>query len=525
VSNELVIDVSSQEITIALLEEKKLVELTREKSSLQFSVGDVYLGKVRKIMPGLNATFVNVGYEKDAFLHYLDLGAQFQSLNKYVNLLHSKKGKPIALPKFRTEPDIPKDGKISKVLKSGQHILVQIAKEPISMKGPRLTSEISIAGRNLVLIPFSDKVSVSQKIESAEERDRLKKLLLSIKPKNYGVIVRTVAEGKRVALLDQELRSLIQKWEEATEEIKKATPPKLVISELNRTSALLRDIMNVSFNNIYVNDRSLHREIKEYLETIAPDKVKIVKLYEGNAPIFEHFSINKQLKQLFGNTVSFKNGSYLIIEHTEALHVIDVNSGNRSKSGDDQETNALEVNLAAAEEIARQLRMRDMGGIIVIDFIDMVTSENKQMLYEKFKEAMSKDRAKHNILPLSKFGLMQITRQRVRPEMHMETNESCPTCKGTGTIGPSILVEDEIEGAIRNIMDIHKFKSMTLQVHPYIHAYLTRGVFSVIRKWRGKYKTKLQAQSLSSLNFLEYHILDPYGDEIIEEELSDTRPN
>jgi ribonuclease G len=524
VSNELVIDVTSQEISIALQEEKKLVELTKEKSNLQFSVGDVYLGKVRKIMPGLNAAFVDVGYEKDAFLHYLDLGAQFQSMNKFLNLLRSKRGKLIALPKFRTEPDIPKDGKISKVLKSGQHILVQIAKEPISMKGPRLTSEISIAGRNLVLIPFSDKVSVSQKIESDEERNRLKKLLLSIKPKNYGVIVRTMAEGKRVALLDQELRSLIQKWDDASNAIKNATPPKLVISELNRTSAFLRDILNVNFNNIHVNDRSLHREIKEYIETIAPEKVKIVKYYEGKAPIFEHFGINKQVKQLFGRTVSFKNGSYLIIEHTEALHVIDVNSGNRSKSGDDQETNALEVNVAAAQEIARQLRLRDMGGIIVVDFIDMVTSENKHLLYEKFKEAMSKDRAKHNILPLSKFGLIQITRQRVRPELHIETNESCPTCKGTGKIGPSILLEDEIEGAIRNILEVHKFKSITLQLHPYIYAYLTRGVFSIIRKWGIKYRIRIQTQSLSSLNFLEYHILDPYGDEIIEEELSDTRP-
>ncbi len=520
-SKELVIDVTSSEITIVLLEDKRLIELNKEKSNLQFAVGDLYLGKVRKIMPGLNAAFVNVGYEKDAFLHYLDLGAQFQSLHKFLSLLHSKKGKPITVPKFRSVPDIPKDGKISDVLRAGQQILVQIAKEPISMKGPRLTSEISIAGRNIVLIPFSDKVSISQRIESDEERNRLKKLLQSIRPKNFGVIIRTAAEGKKVALLDGELRSLINKWEEATDAMRHGNAPKLVISELNRTTALLRDILNVSFNNIHVNDASLCGEIKEYLQTIAPEKVKIVKHYEGKTPIFEHFGINKQLKLLFGKTVSFKNGSYLIIEHTEALHVIDVNSGNRSKSGDNQETNALEVNLAAAEEIARQLRLRDMGGIIVIDFIDMVTASNRQLLYEKFKEAMAEDRAKHNILPLSKFGLIQITRQRVRPEMHIDTRESCPTCRGTGTVAPTITLEEDIEHTLKQILTIQQFKNVTLQVHPYIAAYLGKGFFSLIRKWKSKYNLKINLQPISSFNLLEYHMLDPYNDEIIPEQMSD----
>ena len=521
-SNEIVIDVASKAITIALLEEKRLIELTKEKSSLQFSVGDVYLGKVRKIMPGLNAAFIDVGYEKDAFLHYLDLGAQFNSLSKYLSLILSKRGKPIIpLPKFRTEPDIPKDGKISNVLKSGQQILVQIAKEPISMKGPRLTSEISIAGRNLVLMPFSDKVSVSQKIESIEERNRLKRLLLSIKPKNYGVIIRTVAEGKKVAVLDAELRKLVEKWEGAAEQLKNATPPKLIVSELNRTEALLRDILNVSFNSIYVNDKAIHREVKDYIGTIAPEKANIVKLYQGKAPIFEHFGINKQIKSLFGKTVSFKNGSYLIIEHTEALHVIDVNSGNRSKTGDDQETNALRVNLSAAEEIAKQLRLRDMGGIIVVDFIDMVTSENRQMLLEKMKEAMSTDRAKHNILPLSKFGLLQVTRQRVRPEMFIETLENCPTCLGSGKAAPSIMFVEEIEHSLQQVLGKQKFTKLTLSVHPYIAAYIEKGFFSILRNWRKKLKCKITLQSNSSYSFMEYHIFDTYKDEVILNGMSD----
>ena len=520
-SNELVINVTSLEITIALLEEKKLIELTKERSNLQFSVGDVYLGKVRKIMPGLNAAFIDVGYEKDAFLHYLDLGVQYLSLNKYLNLTISKKSKPVSFQKLRVQADIPKNGKISDILKPGQSILVQISKEPISMKGPRLTSEISIAGRNLVLLPFSEKVSVSQKIEAQDERNRLKRLLLSIKPKNYGVIIRTAAEGKKVAVLDIELRMLIEKWESASEQIRGANPPKLVISELNRTSALLRDILSVSFNSIYVNDGSLHREIKEYIGTIAPEKVKIVKKYEGKIPIFEHFGINKQIKTLFGKTVSFKNGSYLIIEHTEALHVIDVNSGNRSKSGDDQETNALQVNLAAAEVIARQLRLRDLGCIIVVDFIDMITTENRQMLFEKMKEAMSADRAKHNILPLSKFGLLQITRQRVRPEMNIETIESCPTCHGTGEIAPSVLFEKEIENALRYVFKEHKFSKLTLRLHPYIAAYITKGIFSILRKWKLKFKCKIDVQAISSYSYFEYHIFDKYGDEVFMDGMSD----
>jgi ribonuclease G len=515
VSKELVINVTSSEIAIALLEDKQLIELKKEKSNLQFAVGDVYLGKVKKIMPGLNAAFVNVGFERDAFLHYLDLGPQFLSLKKYLATALNRKGKVPAIHKFKPESDIDKEGKIADVLKAGQPILVQIAKEPISTKGPRLGSEISIPGRNLVLIPFSDKVSVSQKIESNEEKNRLKTLMQSIKPRNYGIIVRTVAEGKKVAVLDLELRNLVKKWESAFEQLGGITPPKLIISELNRTSAILRDILNVAFNNIYVNDTSIYREIKEYISTIAPEKEKIVKLFKRKLPIFEHFDVNKQIKSLFGKTVSFKNGAYLIIEHTEALHVIDVNSGNRSKIGNDQESNALEVNLAAATEIARQLRLRDMGGIIVVDFIDMQSPENKQLVYEKLNEVMATDRAKHNILPLSKFGLMQITRQRVRPEMSIETIEKCPTCKGTGEISPTILFADELENHIWNIIREHNPSKIVIQTHPIIAAYLKKGPISIRLKWFWKYRRPIKIVELSSLNFLEYHILDKFGDEII----------
>ena len=513
-NTELIIDVRASEVAIALLENKQLVELNKEKSNIQFSVGDIYLGKVKKIMPGLNAAFIDVGYEKDAFLHYLDLGPQFQSFNKFLQATLSKKGKVIPIPKLKLEPEIDKAGKITSMLTSGQTVLVQIAKEPISTKGPRLSSEISIAGRNIVLLPFSDKVSISQKISSPEERKRLKRLMESIIPKNYGVIVRTAAEGKKVAILDAELRNLIKKWEAALEKIKGSPVPGIIASELKRTSAFLRDMLNVSFNSIYVNDDGIYNDIKEYISTIAPEKEKIIKLYTGNVPIFDNFGIEKQIKSLFGKTISIKSGAYLIVEHTEALHVIDVNSGNRSKAGNDQETNALEVNLAACEEVARQLRLRDMGGIIVVDFIDLHLIENRQMVFDKMKELMDRDRTKHNILPLSKFGLMQITRQRVRPEMHIETLEKCPTCKGSGEITPAVILDEEIENKLAFLVNERGIKKFTLKLHPFPSAFITKGFVSKSRKWAWKYKCSIKVVPISSYSFLEYHFFDQNDNEI-----------
>ena len=515
-SNELVIDASPQEISIALLENKKLIGLNKEKTDIQFSVGDIYLGKVKKIMPGLNAAFVDVGYEKDAFLHYLDLGPQFSSLNKYMNLAISRKGKLLPFSKFRKDPDISKDGKINQILTSGQTVLIQISKEPISTKGPRLGSEISIPGRNIVLIPFSEKISISSKISSQEEKDRLRNLLTSIKPRNYGVIIRTAAEGKKVAELDSEMRMLVNKWESSFEKIKGGKTPRLVLGELNRANAMLRDVLNVQFDGITVNEPTAFHEIKQFIEEIAPEKAKIVNLYKDETPIFEKFGIEKQIKSLFGKTVSFKSGAYLIIEHTEALHVIDVNSGNRSKSGADQESNALDVNLAAADEIARQLRLRDMGGIIVVDFIDLHSNENKQLLYDRMKDGMSKDRTKNHILPLSKFGLMQITRQRVRPEMHIETTEACPTCHGSGEVESTLLHTEVIRQQLINVMEKYKVKQISLRVHPFLEAFINKGLFKSLKKeWSKELGVKLIINSASSVNLLDFKIFDKNGDELI----------
>ncbi len=515
VNKDLIIDVGDSEVSLALLEDKQLIELNKEKRNVRFSVGDIYLGKVKKIMPGLNAAFINVGYERDAFLHYLDLGAQFRTQHKYYTLALHKQGRVPPVHKFKPEQDIDKDGKITDVLTSGQTVIVQITKEPISTKGPRLASEISLAGRNLVLMPYSDKVSISSKIESPEEKARLKSLLQSIKPRNYGVIVRTVAEGKKVAVLDAELRELVRKWESAFNSIKKETKsPKLFIGEMNRTSTILRDMLNVTFSSIHINDHALAEDIRNYIREIAPEKEKIVKLYKNSLPIFDHFGVNKQIKALFGKTISFRHGAYLIIEHTEALHVIDVNSGNRSRTGNNQESNALEVNMEAATEIARQLRLRDMGGIIVVDFIDMQSSENKQQLFDKMKEVMASDRTKHNILPLSKFGLMQITRQRVRPEMHIVTDEKCPSCQGTGETKPTILFTDELERALSYIVDKIKTRKIILNVHPFVASYLKKGFFPLFRRWNLKYKLSIKVQAVTSYHMLEFHFFDHFDNEI-----------
>jgi ribonuclease G len=515
VNKDLIISVSDSEISIALLDEKQLVELNKEKRNVQFSVGDIYLGKVKKIMPGLNAAFVNVGFEKDAFLHYLDLGAQFRTLHKYYNQAVLKKGKVPTVSKFKSEQDINKDGKISDVLTSGQTVLVQITKEPISTKGPRLASEISLAGRNLVLMPFSDKVSVSSKIENPDERNRLRMLIQSIKPKNYGVIVRTAAEGRKVAALDAELKELINKWETAIFSIRKdIKTPRLLIGEMNRTTTILRDILNPDFNSIIVDDEVFAGEIRGYIREIAPEKEKIVKVYKEELPVFDYYGVTRQLKGLFGRTISFRGGSYLIIEHTEALHVIDVNSGNRSKSGNDQEANALAVNLEAAREVARQLRLRDMGGIIVIDFIDMQSNDNKQTLYDSMKELMNTDRAKHNILPLSKFGLMQITRQRVRPEMIVSTDEKCPVCRGEGKTGPTILLTDEIERQLADILEKVKTRKLLLKVHPFVASYLKEGLIPRYRNMNRKYNVSLKIMAIPSYHFLEYRFFDRQDNEI-----------
>ncbi|MBO4444957.1 MAG: Rne/Rng family ribonuclease [Bacteroidaceae bacterium] len=514
-TSELFIDVQPKEITIALTEDKDLVEFQREGREASYSVGNMYWGRVKKIMPALNACFVDVGSGKEAFLHYQDLGNRFNSYQKYIKQVTSDKKKLYPYAKASIMPELPKEGSISNILQQGQEIMVQVTKEPISTKGPRITCDLSFAGRFLVLVPFSDKVSVSTKIKSSEERARLKQLLQSIKPKNFGVIVRTVAEGKRVAELDAELNVLVNQWDDVIRRVQKAEKaPLLIYEESSRAVAMLRDVFNPSYENIYVNDEATFKQIKDYVSLIAPDLSHIVKHYTGNLPIFDNFGLTKQIKSSFGRIVPYKGGAYLVIDHTEALHAVDVNSGNRSRGNTNQEENAIDVNLGAADELARQLRLRDMGGIIIVDFIDMDTAENRQKLYERMCANMKKDRAKHNILPLSKFGLMQITRQRVRPAMDVDVEETCPTCFGTGTIKASILFTDTLESKIDCLVKKLNVKRFDLHIHPYVSAYVNQGFPSLAMKWKMKYGLGIRIIPNQSLALLQYQFYDSKHNEI-----------
>lgn len=520
--SELIVDVKASEVQIALLEDSRLVSLQKEARNIAYAVGDIYLAKVKKLMPGLNAAFVNVGYEKDAFLHYLDLGSHFASYSDFVKQTLENPKNPPVLSKIKLKPDINKHGSIADVLEPGRQLLVQIVKEPISSKGPRLTTELSFTGRYMVLLPFCDKISISQKITSTEEKLRLRQLVASIKPKNFGVIVRTSAEGKRVAELNHELNTLIQCWNDMLEKARRAEAPALIFEEESRIVGMLRDVFSPSFESIVVNDAEVYRQIVKYVQLIAPDRADIVKLYDKDVPVFDHYGITRQIKSSFGKTVSFRSGAYIIIEHTEALHVIDVNSGNRSRAAADQESNALEVNLRAADEIARQLRLRDMGGIIVVDFIDMAKAEHRQELYDHMREIMATDRARHNILPLSKFGLMQITRQRVRPVLDIHTEEVCPSCYGRGEVQPSLLFTDTLYEKLDTMINHMGMHDFIMYVHPYVEGYLKRGwLMSIYAKWRRKLGGNFKIIADESLAYLQYRVVDSDGKELDLKEAKD----
>ncbi len=512
-NNELFIRSGSQAVDFALLKDGRLIELHKEEEDNNFTVGDVFIAKVRKTVPGLNAAFVNVGYEKDGFLHYHDLGPKVSTLLKFIKAVTSGKLKDYSLDNFPFEKEIDKGGNINDAIKNNQSILVQVVKEPISTKGPRISSELSIAGRYVVLVPFSDRVSVSQKIESTEEKDRLKRLIKSIKPKGFGVIIRTVAEGKMVAELDKDLQNLSDRWVAMCKKLRGAHHPSKVLSELNRASSIIRDLFNDSFTAIHIDDETLYLQIKDYVQEIAPHKENIVKLHDSKVPIFEKFGIDRQIKTSFGKTVSGSKGAYLVIEHTEAMHVIDVNSGNRSNKAKTQEGTALEVNLIAATEVARQLRLRDMGGIIVVDFIDMANAAHRKQLYSHLVEEMKDDRAKHKILPPSKFGLIQITRQRVRPEMIIKTREEDPNHMSDGEIEAPIIVINRINEEVKRLFT-QDHKKITLNTHPFIAAFLTKGFPSVRTKWFLEHKKWIKIQPRDAYTYLEYHFVDKDGEEL-----------
>lgn len=514
-NKEIVINATAHGVEIALLEDKKLVELHQESHDASFTVGDLYLGKVKKLVPGMNAAFVDVGADKDGFLHYTDLSPYARSIIKFTQLaIHDQEAGGFDFGKFQTEPEIIKTGKINEVLNGKPNVLVQILKEPIAAKGPRLSCELSLPGRFVVLTPFNEIVAVSKKIQSSDERKRLHKIVESIRPKNFGVIVRTAAEGKSTSELHQDLLTLSETWKNIQENLKNAEAPTKIMSEQDKTTSILRDLLSNDFHKIVVNDRGMYNDTKSYLQRIAPDKQDIVSLYKDGAAIFDHYGITKQVKASFGKTVNLNSGAYLIIEHTEALHVIDVNSGYKSISNN-QEENALQTNLEAAEEIARQLRLRDIGGIIVVDFIDMKLPDNKRKLQDAMEEFMRTDRAKHSVLPISKFGLMQITRQRMRPEVTINTSESCPVCSGTGKVTSTLVLEDEMEKRLQYLVT-HGHKQLRLEVHPIVFSHLSKGWLwsSIIHQWKKKYTRQLKVEANNQFHLIEFRFFDGNEEEI-----------
>jgi len=512
VQKELYIDAQKDEIRIALLEDKVLVELHREKTSDSFHVGDIYVGRIRKVVPGLNAAFVDIGHEKDAFLHGLDLGPNILTINKYVKNCLAGHVKSPSLANVQIEEQITKTEKINDLISAGQLILVQISKEAISTKGPRIIGEITLAGRFMVLVPFTDKILVSNKITNVEERNRLRKSMSKIRPQNMGIIIRTIAKGQSLEVLHADMRSLLDKWNQIVQNISGMSFPKRVISEMDRTSTFLRDMLNDSFDAVHVNDVTYYEEILAYIQTIAPDKAEIVKLYKGKAPFFEHFEIDKQIKSSFGKNISLKGGTYIVIEHTEALHVIDVNSGHRLNSEKTQEDNVMEVNTRAAVEVARQLRLRDMGGIIIVDFIDMRASAYRKALYTCIEQEMKKDKARHTILPPNKFGLIQITRHRIRPEVNIEVLERCPSCNGTGMIRPPILIIDDIENNLQLLLKTQKEEKLMLALHPFLFAYLKKKRIRLM--WWWKYKSWIKLEERNGFQLLEYRFYSEKQGEI-----------
>lgn len=510
---ELVINATPTEVEIALLEDGKLVELHNQKTNSNFTVGDIFIGQIHRLMPGLNAAFVDIGHKKDAFLHYTDLGPKLRSLLRYTQGAINGDLTTARLDNFVLEPEIIKTGKIDQVLAKKQPVLVQILKEPISTKGPRLSCELTIPGRYLVLTPFSSAVAVSKKIASSEERKRLQLLIESIKPKNFGVIVRTAAEGRKVAELHEEMNLLMEKWQDIFDQLKNVKPPQKLMSELDKTSSILRDLLSDSFNRIVVNDKQLYGNIKSYLASIAPDQIRILQMHKGTKPVFETFGVTRQIKSSFGKTATMASGAYIVIEHTEAMHVIDVNSGHKMPNANQAEA-VLNINMEAAEEVARQLRLRDIGGIIIIDFIDMKNPEHKKELMKAMSLFMKKDRAQHTILPLSKFGLMQITRQRVRPEVNINTAEVCPTCNGTGKITASILLADEIERDLSFILQSHPKTQLSLRVHPFLSGYFRQGWPSIQMKWFMKYYKWIRIVPDNDSGIMSYKFFDNNDDEI-----------
>jgi ribonuclease G len=503
--NQIIIHSSGNQTRIALIENGELAQLFIESEENQRTVGNIYVARVHKVMSGIRAAFIDMGTPKDAFLHFSDAG---DHLDEYVAMLNGPKAIPDHAKKEVANKDklsnVQKQLLAGKVLKSGQKLLVQIVKEPIGSKGPRVSTDITVAGRFLVLIPMGDYIAVSKKINNYKERRRLKNVLNRMLPDGFGVIVRTVAQGHDEQAIEDDLRNVLRKWEKLVDKIERAKPPTLLYKDLDMTESLIRDLFAKNYDRVLIDDPKMYRQIKSYVSQIAPQMVPNVELYKRKEHIFDFMKISEDVNSIFSPRVRMKMGGYLIFEQTEAMYVVDVNSGPYAAK-QRQEDNSLKTNLEAAREIAKQLRLRDIGGIIVVDFIDLKDDKNRKKIYDELKKEFRKDPAKTNIIGMSDFGLVQITRQRIRPSVVNSVSKVCPMCGGSGSVVSQDTIVTDIESWVNKFKHNTNYRAIDLYVNPYLKSYLTKGLFSKHWKWMSKYHIKISVIGDETISLNEFH--------------------
>lgn len=518
---EIIVSATANEIRIAITEDERLAELYVESPEKERMVGDIYLGRVARVMPGIKAAFIDIGMKQDAFLHFSDISS---SLNEYTAMIDDEDkdvdtdedsdddeqdNKSQTQPTQRSNEPQMRTGRPPQItipqLKKGQEILVQVTKEPMGKKGVRVTSEVSLAGRFLVLLPFDGKIGVSKRINNFREKRRLRRIVRSILPEGFGAIIRTVAQVQEENLLRQDLEDLIKKWREIEQSVKSEEPPTLIHKEMSTISSVLRDLFTEDVEKVVVDSKKLYKEIRLYVKWIAPHMVDKVEYYKDKEPIFDAYGIEKELATSLSRKVWLKSGGYIIVEQTEAMVVVDVNSG-RYAAKKDQELNSLKMDLEAAREICRQLRLRDIGGIVVIDFIDLEDERNKKKVYDELKKEFKKDRAKVTVLPLTEFGIAQITRQRIRQSILHSFSEPCPVCGGGGLVLSKSSVLNHIERWIRRFKADSRERRIKLRVHPSMSAFLREGTLSRSTKLMFRFRLILKTEEDPSIGVDEFQV-------------------
>ncbi len=482
---DIIMNASVAGTRIAIQETKQLAELYVELPEQERMVGDIYKGVVENVIKGMDACFVDIGLGQNAFLRFSDIGEFFEGYGPIQDDSDD-------IETWKMQEREKKRRKIPLV--SNQEILVQITKEPINKKGARVTSEISLAGRFMVLVPGYDHVGVSKKIENVREKRRLKRLAQKIRPKGFGIIVRTVAAKKDLPVLKADMENLLRTWDKIEKKARKEKGSMLLYKDMGMVSSIIRDLFTPNVNRVIVDSRKLYREITNYLKDVSPYLVPRVELYRGLNPIFDEYGIEKEVNKTLGRKIWLKSGGYILFDQTEALVAIDVNSGKYIGRGNHDES-SLKINLEAADEIARQLRLRDLGGIVVIDFIDMIAEEKRRKLVTEFRKKLRKDRAKTSTTMISEFGLIEMTRERVRPSLIFSVFEPCPNCDALGFVPSSPIVATDIEIAIRRVRTKQKERRFKLYVHPSIANYLTDGIWNRLRKMMLKYFVHIEVFS------------------------------